>query len=233
MKKKERIIGAIVLLVVLGSVLLFVSNMRKPQEFSQKEVLEMFNEEGDSGMESTKKISSKSETVNEEKNQDEKAERKNIVVEIKGEVVKPNVYTLAENSRVNDIIEKAGGLTSEANINNINRASLLSDGECIVIRNINDKDADVQEENLNSKVNTLSQGGNVASNGDSININININTASKDELKTLSGIGDTKAEAIIEYRDSNGGFKSIDELKNVSGIGEGTLNKIREKININ
>lgn len=228
MKKKERIIGAIVLLVVLGSVLLFVSNMRKPQEFSQKEVLEMFNEEGDSGMESTKKISSKSETVNEEKNQDEKAERKNIVVEIKGEVVKPNVYTLAENSRVNDIIEKAGGLTSEANINNINRASLLSDGECIVIRNINDKDADVQEENLNSKVNTLSQGGNVASNGDSININ----TASKDELKTLSGIGDTKAEAIIEYRDSNGGFKSIDELKNVSGIGEGTLNKIREKINI-
>lgn len=229
MKKKERIIGAIVLLVVLGSVLLFVSNMRKPQEFSQKEVLEMFNEEGDSGMESTKKISSKSETVNEEKNQDEKAERKNIVVEIKGEVVKPNVYTLAENSRVNDIIEKAGGLTSEANINNINRASLLSDGECIVIRNINDKDADVQEENLNSKVNTLSQGGNVASNGDSININ----TASKDELKTLSGIGDTKAEAIIEYRDSNGGFKSIDELKNVSGIGEGTLNKIREKININ
>lgn len=229
MKKKERIIGAIVLLVVLGSVLLFVSNMRKPQEFSQKEVLEMFNEEGDSGMESTKKISSKSETVNEEKNQNEKAERKNIVVEIKGEVVKPNVYTLAENSRVNDIIEKAGGLTSEANINNINRASLLSDGECIVIRNINDKDADVQEENLNSKVNTLSQGGNVASNGDSININ----TASKDELKTLSGIGDTKAEAIIEYRDSNGGFKSIDELKNVSGIGEGTLNKIREKININ
>lgn len=229
MKKKERIIGAIVLLVVLGSILLFVSNMRKPQEFSQKEVLEMFNEEGDSGMESTKKISSKSETVNEEKNQNEKAERKNIVVEIKGEVVKPNVYTLAENSRVNDIIEKAGGLTSEANINNINRASLLSDGECIVIRNINDKDADVQEENLNSKVNTLSQGGNVASNGDSININ----TASKDELKTLSGIGDTKAEAIIEYRDSNGGFKSIDELKNVSGIGEGTLNKIREKININ
>lgn len=231
MKKKERIIGAIVLLVVLGSILLFVSNMRKPQEFSQKEVLEMFNEEEDSGMESTKKISSKSETVNEEKNQDEKAERKNIVVEIKGEVVKPNVYTLAENSRVNDIIEKAGGLTSEANINNINRASLLSDGECIVIRNINDKDADadVQEENLNSKVNTLSQGGNAASNVDSININ----TASKDELKTLSGIGDTKAEAIIEYRDSNGGFKSIDELKNVSGIGEGTLNKIREKININ
>lgn len=229
MKKKERIIGAIVLLAVLGSVLLFVSNMRKPQEFSQKEVLEMFNEEGDSGMESTKKISSKSETVNEEKNQDEKAERKNIVVEIKGEVVKPNVYTLAENSRVNDIIEKAGGLTSEANINNINRASLLSDGECIVIRNINDKDVDMQEENLNDKVNTLSQGGSSASSGDSININ----TASKDELKTLSGIGDTKADAIIEYRDSNGGFKSIDELKNVSGIGEGTLNKIREKININ
>lgn len=229
MKKKERIIGAIVLLAVLGSVLLFVSNMRKPQEFSQKEVLEMFNEEEDSGMESTKKISSKSETVNEEKNQDAKAERKNIVVEIKGEVVKPNVYTLAENSRVNDIIEKAGGLTSEANINNINRASLLSDGECIVIRNINDKDVDMQEENLNDKVNTLSQGGSSASSGDSININI----ASKDELKTLSGIGDTKAEAIIEYRDSNGGFKSIDELKNVSGIGEGTLNKIREKININ
>ena len=229
MKKKERIIGAIVLLAVLGSVLLFIFNMRKPQEFSQKEVLEMFNEEGDSGMESTKKISGKSETVNEEKNQDEKAERKNIVVEIKGEVVKPNVYTLAENSRVNDIIEKAGGLTSEANINNINRASLLSDGECIVIRNINDKDVDMQEENLNSKVNTLSQGGSSVSSGDSININ----TASKDELKTLSGIGDTKAEAIIEYRDSNGGFKSIDELKNVSGIGEGTLNKIREKININ
>lgn len=229
MKKKERIIGAIVLLAVLGSILLFVFSMRKPQEVSQREVLEMFNEEGDSGMESSEKISNKSESVNEEKNQDEKMERKNIVVEIKGEVAKPNVYTLAENSRVNDIIEKAGGLTSEANINNINRASLLSDGECIVISNINDKEVDMQEDNLNDKVNTLNQGASTAKSGDSININ----TASKDELKTLSGVGDTKAEAIIEYRDSNGGFKSIDELKNVSGIGEGTLNKIRDKININ
>lgn len=146
---------------------------------------------------------------------------KDIVVEIKGEIKRPDVYTLDENSIVKDIIDKAGGLTENADLSNINRAKKLQNHELIYISNINDKNQNVNMSNNNT---ILSQGN---SNG-----KININIATLDELKTLTGIGDAKAKKIIEYREENGGFKSIDDMKNVSGIGDKMFEQIKEQIEI-
>lgn len=146
---------------------------------------------------------------------------KDIVVEIKGEIKRPDVYTLDENSIVKDIIDKAGGLTENADLSNINRAKKLQNHELIYISNINDKNQNVNMSNNNT---ILSQGN---SNG-----KININIATLDELKTLTGIGDAKAKKIIEYREQNGGFKSIDDMKNVSGIGDKMFEQIKEQIEI-
>ena len=143
-----------------------------------------------------------------------------IVVEIKGEVINPDVYSLNEGSIIKDLIEAAGGLTNEADISNINRAKEINNHELIVIRNINDS---VSNENI--EINEIQE----------IEIDdgkININTADLNRLKDIPGIGDVKANSIIMYREENGGFKTIDELKNVDGIGEKTFEKIKNNIKI-
>jgi len=141
---------------------------------------------------------------------------KNIVVEIKGEVKKPDVYTLNENSIIKELIEAAGGLTENADLSNINRAKKLQNHELVYIANKTDI-------NKNSESNTS------ISQGKSNNI-VNINSATLEELKTLNGIGDSKAKSIIEYREQNGGFKSIEDIKNVTGIGDKMFETIKEQI---
>ncbi|HEX9025893.1 MAG TPA: helix-hairpin-helix domain-containing protein [Clostridium sp.] len=146
---------------------------------------------------------------------------KSIVVEIKGEVKKPDVYTLNENAIVKELIEVAGGLTENADLSNINRAKKLQNHELVYIANKND----ITREgiNTNSELNTSN------SQGISNNI-VNINTATIEQLKTLDGIGDSKAKSIIEYREQNGGFKLKEDIKNVTGIGEKMFEKIKEQI---
>lgn len=138
-----------------------------------------------------------------------------IFVEIKGEVVKPDVYEIDEGSIIRDLINKAGGLTSEANIDNINRAEKLINNQLIVIPN---KNNEIIVESTN-----VSQG--ITKDGI-----ININKASLSELQEITGIGEVKAQSIIDYREKNGGFKSIEDIKNVDGIGSKTFEKIKEKI---
>lgn len=148
----------------------------------------------------------------------DKIEDKTIIVEIKGEVKKPDVYVLDENSIINDLINLAGGVTENADLSAINRAKKLQNHEMIYISNKND-------DNISLKINS-----NVTSNeGNSGNI-VDINTASVEELKKLNGVGDSKAKNIVEYREQNGGFKSIEEIKNVNGIGEKMFEKIKENI---
>jgi len=146
---------------------------------------------------------------------------KSIVVEIKGEVKKPDVYTLNENAIIKELIEEAGGLTENADLSNINRAKKLQNHELVYIANKND----ITKEggNTNSESNTSN------SQGTSNNI-VNINTATIEQLKTLNGIGDSKAKSIIEYREQNGGFKSKEDIKNVTGIGEKMFGRIKEQI---
>lgn len=142
------------------------------------------------------------------------SDEKLLRVEVNGAVVAPGIYEFEFGSIVNDAIEKAGGLTIEAdNVfieKNINKAGKLEDGQKIYIPKLNEQD-----------------GGKVQ--GDSSTSGkININTASKEELGTLPGIGDAFAQRIIDARP----FSSIEEIKEVKGIGDATYEKLKDKIEI-
>lgn len=149
----------------------------------------------------------------------EEKESTKIVVDIKGEVKKPDIYWLKEDSIIEDLINIAGGVTEEGDLSKINRAEKLNNHEVIVIPNINDEENE-GETIISSTINN---------NKDN---KININTANSAELDSLSGIGPSKAEAIIKYREENGNFKTIEEIKNVTGIGEGLFEKFKENITI-
>ena len=159
-----------------------------------------------------------SNTVNSiQDNTPKDTESKKIVVYVTGAVNKPDVYELPEESRVKDAIEKAGGVTKEADLISINLAEKLSDGEEVVVpkkgENTSIAGSSTSSTNKNSK--------------------ININTADATELEKLPGIGEVKAEAIIQYRKSYGRFKTIHDITRVSGIGEKTFEKIKDLISVN
>lgn len=140
-----------------------------------------------------------------------------IKVDICGAVKKPGVIILKEGDRVIDAINKAGGLTDKADILRINRSKYVYDSEKIIIPEIGE---DINIESSNE----LDQIG--------IDKKININTASKDELARLDGIGESISERIIKYRQNNKGFKNIKEIMNVSGIGESKFKQIKDSIKV-
>lgn len=140
-------------------------------------------------------------------------EQKKIVVHIAGQVVNTGVYTINSESRLNDLVILAGGLTEKADSNKINLAKKLSDGEKIYI----------------SAIGEISQIHDETEQYDS-NGKVNINTANKNELKNLTGIGDSTAEKIIKYREEKGDFKNIEEIQNINGIGEAKFNNIKDLI---
>ncbi len=144
------------------------------------------------------------------------ASETHICIYITGEVYAPAVYDLPEGSRVADAIEAAGGATAQANLNAINLAKQLSDSEMVYVPSCDDEN--VTEISVSENV-SQSSGGLV-----------NINTAGLDELKTLSGIGDSLAQAIIDEREKNGPFSSVEDLVRVSGIGAKKLARFSDKV---
>lgn len=131
------------------------------------------------------------------------------------------MYTFAEESRVYELIEAAGGLLPEAYDLGINQAKRLEDGEKIYVY--------TKEEIENGAGTTDMQNPR----GQTDDGKVNINTASVEELMTLSGIGETRAKDIIAYRNAHGSFSLPEDLKNVSGIGDSTYNKIADAIIVN
>lgn len=151
-----------------------------------------------------------------------------IYVHICGEVKKPQVYKVKKNARLTHVIEQAGGLTEKAAGEYINQARFVIDGEKIYVPSIKE----VKEMNLIEKDYDIAMKEQETS-SQSSSLRININTASLEELMTLTGIGEAKANSIIAYRELNGLFQSIDEVKNIEGIKDGVFNKIRDLITIN
>ena len=185
-------------------------------------------------------VVSLNEFIHDDKNQDEIIEnnfylseedniKKTIFVEVKGEVLNPNVYKMEEGSIVYDLILMAGGITDKGSLDDINQAREIKNGECIIVRSIDDEGVLDKQDFVDSRVNETSYRH---SGSDNNSFLININTASKEELKTLNGIGDVLADSIIEYREENGVFESIDDIKNVSRIGSKTFEKFRDKITV-
>lgn len=166
-----------------------------------------------------------------------------IKVDIKGAVKKPGVYELDVGSRVSDLIKLAGGLKSNASTKYLNLSKKIEDEMVIKIY------TDTQIKNMKITYNVVEEckcptedisscaGASIIDKGDNSNSNnvsdkVSLNNASKEELMTLSGIGESKADAIIEYRNENNGFKTIEEIMNVSGIGESAYNKIKDYIRL-
>lgn len=133
-----------------------------------------------------------------------------IYVHITGEVAKPGVLTLPAGARLIDAVEAAGGMTAEADSDSVNLASVLEDEDKIVIPAKEDAAATAPGVSAEGKV--------------------NLNTATLEELKTLNGVGDVIGQNIIDYREANGGFKSIEELMEVDRIGEKLFEKLRDNI---
>ncbi|MEK9198848.1 helix-hairpin-helix domain-containing protein [Ureibacillus sp. FSL E2-3493] len=147
-----------------------------------------------------------------------------ILVDVKGAVKYPGVYELTMENRVIDAIELAGGYTEEAETKAINHAQKLQDEMVIFVPKI----GEVIENSLSGGIATSVP----YQNSGNTNDKVNINNADEATLTTLPGIGPSKAQAIISYREENGPFESIDELKNVSGIGDKTFEKLMDLIDI-
>ena len=237
-----RYIILIIILIIIGIVSFFFFNKYHHRE-------EVNNEEP---VIKEVAIEEKKEEIKEE----QKEEKKKVNVDIKGAVKKPGVYSLDEGSLVNDAI-KLAGLKSSASTKNINLSKKLVDEMVIIVYTTKElmkqEPVEVKEEECATKEVVISEcegssivipkdnANNDDNKNDTTNDNkqtqeenskVNINKATKEEIMTLSGIGESKALAIIKYREENNGFKDISEIMNVSGIGEALFNKIKEFITI-
>lgn len=148
-------------------------------------------------------------------------EKAKIKIHITGEVKEEGIVELEEGARIDDAIKMAGNITNNADLSKVNLAYELSDGQKVYIPSKN--------EEIEEYV-SLDAGESVLEESEVIGGKININTADISALQTINGVGESLAEKIISYRETNGKFKSIEELKNVSGIGDKKYEDIKEKV---
>ena len=156
---------------------------------------------------------------NEINNKDERAENRHdekIFVDVKGAVKHPGVFETTKDKRIKDLIEEAGGLLDDADTSTLNLSQKVKDQMVIYVLKHGEKPKQI------------SDGSTSSTNGDVININ----TANKEQLMKISGVGKTKAEAIISYREKNGDFKKKEDITKVRGIGKSTFEKIKDKIEV-
>lgn len=150
-------------------------------------------------------------------------EPQEIFVDVCGAVNQPGVYEMDLDSRVFQAIEAAGGMTEEASGISVNQVQPLSDGQQVYVPTVQE----AEEGSFVPAVPETTGTGESMGTEDGI---VNLNTADAETLKTLSGIGDSKAQAILAYREEHGGFSSIEEIMQVPGIKESTFSMIKDKI---
>ena len=199
-KKQKIIIGIIILVVIAGVAIYLIIKNSQYEEFDINEVLVNVDEKEYKG--------------------------DTIIVHITGEVKEPGVKELPTEARIADAIEAAGGVTENADLDEVNLAFVLSDGQKIYIPNKNE----ISEGKVYI---TVGSGNNVIIEdkveGEKMK-KVNINEAKQEDFEQLPGIGPSIAKKIIEYREQNGKFTSIDELQEVKGIGEAKFENIKEYI---
>ena len=213
--KKQKIILMFLGIIAVIGITYYSYTNEKNIEISQENELEVENETNE---------------INVDEENSEKIAT--IKVHVSGAVKNEGDYELEEDARIADAIEKAGGVTDIANMKNVNLASKLEDGMKIYIPK---QGEDVLENNLeeNSNNNETTLGGSETnSNVGNEKGKININKATKEELDTLPGIGESTAQKIIKYREEHGSFKNIEELKEVKGIGDAKYEEIKDLVDI-
>ena len=147
--------------------------------------------------------------------------RKAVCVDIKGAVTHPGVYRLPGGSRVNEALAAAGRETSDADMNQVNLAKQLVDAQVIYIPRKGEQVPPTLAGGMATAA-PVNNGGNSASQEIT-----NLNTATKEQLCKITGIGDKKADLILQYRQEHGNFNSVDDLKNINGFGEKTVAKLK------
>ena len=150
----------------------------------------------------------------------------NCYVDIKGEVLRPGVYEFSCESRMQEVIKKAGGFTEEADETKINLAQKISDQMQIIVPNLHSQQEGGVTEGNSGKGNLSNTTPSNSKQG-----TVNINTATLEELQTIKGIGKKKAEAILQYRKEHGAFRTKEDLLQVKGIGKKALEAIESQVN--
>lgn len=143
------------------------------------------------------------------------------IVDVKGAVRKPGVFEMDTNARVHDAIQKAGGFTEEAEQNMVNLAQKVQDEMILIIPKVGE---------VGPEVSMVSQAVGIVSSAKAEEGKVNINTATKEELQSLSGIGPAKADAIIKHREENGLFANPEAILEVTGIGQKTFENLQDQI---
>ncbi|WP_330937856.1 helix-hairpin-helix domain-containing protein [Bacillus licheniformis] len=175
--------------------------------------------ETSSGLSIPEEASAQTYDKKEEVKREKSAGKEAVIINLKGAVKNPGVYQMKEGDRVHDVLKKAGGTEKKADQKQINLAAVLQDGMVVYIPFEGEEAAD-----------SFSKAGSRAD-GASVDI-VNINTASSEELQAIPGIGPSKAEAVIEYREENGPFHTVEDITNVSGIGEKSFERIKSAITV-
>lgn len=176
-------------------------------------------------------------TVKENESVKEKTDVYEIYVDVKGYVKSPGMYKMSPDDRVIDAINMAGGLLLESDTSTINLSMKLKD-EMVIFVDKKSDDNEKQSENIRNDASTYVNSNESIDNNNNNNssnnktLKISINKASVNELLKVNGIGEVKAQKIVEYRNKNGAFKSLEELKNVSGIGNATYEKIKDYLTL-
>ena len=166
--------------------------------------------------------------------QSQNGQNAGIEVDLKGAVKRPGVYQMSADSRVNDLIQQAGGFAAQADQNTVNLAAKLKDEEVVYVAKIGEKSNPVATSTTTgTTTNSDNATGPDSPETSSENEKVNLNTADLTQLQTLSGIGAKKAQDIIDYRTQNGPFQSIDDLNKVSGFGDKTLAKLKNFVTVN
>lgn len=164
----------------------------------------------------SKNSSTEKEVKKEEK--EEPVEQDLITVDVKGAVKSPGIYDLPVGSRVNDAVQKAGGLTEQADSKSLNLAQKVSDEALVYVPTKGEAVSQQTNSGAFSSTNKEKK--------------INLNKASLEELKQVKGLGGKRAQDIIDHRETNGKFKSVEELKKVSGIGAKTIEKLKDYVTV-
>ncbi|MDB6209475.1 helix-hairpin-helix domain-containing protein [Streptococcus oralis] len=165
----------------------------------------------------SKDSSSEKEVKKEEK--EESTEQDLITVDVKGAVKSPGIYDLPVGSRVHDAVQKAGGLTEQADSKSLNLAQKVSDEDLVYVPSKGEEAASQQTASGTTPSSSKEK-------------KVNLNRASLEELKQVKGLGGKRAQDIIDHREANGKFKSVDELKKVSGIGAKTIEKLKDYVTV-
>lgn len=239
--KKQKIILiiiGIVLVIIIGIIGFIITKEENETQIdlssllSEEERKNLENENNQKNIENIANTQNTEQSSNNLDNTESNLQENKIIVHITGEVKKTGIITLKEGARIADAIKEAGGTTNEADLDQINLAYQLQDGQKIYIPSKKNKEKNETKEYITSESgnnviiqeNTSEKGGKSSK--------VNINKATQSELETLPGIGEAMANRIIEYREQNGKFQKVEDLKNVKGIGDAKFEKIKELITV-